>query len=88
MDRYLAVPTPVMFLNLADDFPMSGSKIWKHLGRISKIEIKMTTLGAFLLTVHYEVIGRLAPEAIICFCGEDFVLIRVAQGELSENLSK
>lgn len=58
---------------------MLGSKVREHLSHIAKVDIALTTLGAFLRTVRDGVVSRLAPDDMTCVGGEGGVLIRVSQ---------
>lgn len=76
----LGVPTQVLFSYLADHLRILESKVREHLGRITKTEIKLTTVGAILRTVGHAVVSFLEPDDMTLVCSEDGVLIRVSQG--------
>lgn len=54
-------------------------RVLEHLGCIAQVEIKVTTLGAFLQAVLDVVISRLGLADMTCVYGKGGVLIRVGQ---------
>lgn len=70
----------MMFSYTANHLRKSGSNVRKNLSHIAEIEIEVTKLGAFPLTIHYGVISRLSPDDMTHFCGDGGVIVQVAQG--------
>lgn len=68
-----------MFSHLAIHHRVSGSKVREHICGIAEIEIEVTTLRAFLRTIRFEEISRLAPYDMTRVCRDGGVFIRVAQ---------
>lgn len=66
---------------------MSSAGACKHIGRMSDVEMELTTPGAFPRTVCHAFVNRLASEGLTRFGGNDGARICTCQGKIRQWLA-